>query len=309
MMVSLRLIIFFLLLGACSCAQVGENGEMRLPLIPKPESVQIQKGLFHISENTVIVVDGEETRSDAEVFNQSLQQMFGMRLKVLQADAPMVNPIMLFKTNSSYFKKDSYQLIVQPNKISITGKDAGVFYGLQSLLQLLQRDSSGLAVPAVQVGDGPKFSWRGMHLDVSRHFFPKEFIKKYIDLIALYKMNTFHWHLTDDQGWRIEIKKYPKLTEVGAWRNGSMVGAYHDQQFDTIRYGGFYTQDDIREIVAYAEKRHVTVVPEIEMPGHCLAALASYPELACTGGPFEVAKGWGVFDDVYCPKKETFIFL
>jgi hexosaminidase len=148
-----------------------------------------------------------------------------------------------------------------------------------------------------------------MHLDVSRHFFEVEFVKKYIDYLAQYKMNTFHWHLTDDQGWRIEIKKYPKLTEIGAWRNGSMVGHYRDQTFDTIRYGGFYTQEEIKEVVAYAKERHITIVPEIEMPGHALAALAAYPEYSCTGGPFEVGKTWGVLDDVFCPKEETFAFL
>ena len=148
-----------------------------------------------------------------------------------------------------------------------------------------------------------------MHLDCARHFFPKEFVKKYIDYLAMYKMNTFHWHLTDDQGWRIEIKKYPKLTEVGAWRNGSMIGHYSDQKFDDKRYGGFYTQDDIKEIVAYANQRHITIIPEIEMPGHAVAALAAYPEYSCTGGPFEVGKTWGVLDDVFCPKDETFTFL
>ena len=148
-----------------------------------------------------------------------------------------------------------------------------------------------------------------MHLDCARHFFPKEFVKKYIDYLAMYKMNTFHWHLTDDQGWRIEIKKYPKLTEIGAWRNGSMIGHYSDQKFDDKRYGGFYTQEDIKEIVAYANQRHITIIPEIEMPGHAVAALASYPEYSCTGGPFEVGKIWGVLDDVFCPKDETFTFL
>ena len=148
-----------------------------------------------------------------------------------------------------------------------------------------------------------------MHLDVSRHFFDVEFIKKYIDLLALYKMNIFHWHLTDDQGWRIEIKKYPELTKVGAWRSGTMVGPYSDQKFNDIRYGGFYTQEEIKEVARYAEQRHITVVPEIEMPGHAMAALAAYPQFSCAGGPFEVAKGWGVFDDVFCAKDETFAFL
>jgi hexosaminidase len=148
-----------------------------------------------------------------------------------------------------------------------------------------------------------------MHLDVCRHFFPVSFVKKYIDLLAIHKMNYFHWHLTEDQGWRIEIKKYPLLTQTGAWRSGSMIGKYSDQKYDSVRYGGFYTQDEIRDIVKYASERHITVIPEIEMPGHALAALAAYPQFSCKGGPFEVARGWGVFDDVYCTREETFRFL
>ncbi|MBP6697865.1 MAG: family 20 glycosylhydrolase, partial [Flavobacteriales bacterium] len=166
-----------------------------------------------------------------------------------------------------------------------------------------------MRLPCLRISDHPRFAWRGMHLDVVRHFFPVSFVKEYIDLLARYKMNTFHWHLTDDQGWRIEIKKYPKLTDVGAWRKGSQVGPYSAQTFDTLRYGGFYTQEEIRDVVAYATARHINVVPEIEMPGHALAALAAYPELSCTGGPFAVERGWGVFPDVFCPKEETFTFL
>ena len=149
-----------------------------------------------------------------------------------------------------------------------------------------------------------------MHLDVCRHFFTKQEVKKYLDHLARYKMNTFHWHLTDDQGWRIEIKKYPLLTSKGSWRNGSMIGKYDDQKFDSVRYGGFYTQNDIREIVKYATDRHIRIVPEIEMPGHALAALAAYPQYSCTGGPFDVGKAWGVFDDVFCAGNDsTFSFL
>jgi hexosaminidase len=188
--------------------------------------------------------------------------------------------------------------------------ETGVFYGIQTLLQLVKNNSGRAELPETIIsGDFPAFRYRGMHLDVCRHFFPVAFIKKYIDLLAIHKMNYFHWHLTEDQGWRIEIEKYPNLTSIGAWRKGSMVGKYSDQKYDNIRYGGFYSKDEIREIVAYAAERHITVVPEIEMPGHALAALASYPKLSCTGGPFEVARGWGVFDDVYCTREETFEFL
>jgi hexosaminidase len=174
-----------------------------------------------------------------------------------------------------------YTIHMTKRDVVIAGDSDGLFHGIQTLIQILPvRKTAVLEIPLVEVRDYPRFQWRGMHLDVARHFFPVHFIKQYIDLLALYKMNVFHWHLTDDQGWRIEIKHYPKLTEVGAYRSGSMVGPYSAQKFDSVRYGGFYTQDDIREVVAYAGSRHVTIVPEIEMPGHCMAALASYPELS-----------------------------
>jgi hexosaminidase len=219
---------------------------------------------------------------------------------------------LILEPESQFPNKEAYQL-------NILGDRASYLRFVQSRIVLwhpnvtpinpIYYQCPEIKLDNLMMDDIPKFQWRGMHLDVSRHFFSKEFIKKYIDYLAMYKMNTFHWHLTDDQGWRIEIKKYPKLTEVGAWRNGSMTGHYTDQTFDDIRYGGFYTQEEIKEIVAYAKERYITVVPEIEMPGHALAALASYPEFSCTGGPFEVGKSWGVFDDVFCPKDETFTFL
>jgi hexosaminidase len=203
----------------------------------------------------------------------------------------------------------AYHLEIKPMQIHISASGGqGLFYALTSLYQLMVGAEDG-SIDAMRIKDEPRFQWRGMHLDVARHFFSVAEVKRYIDYLALYKMNTFHWHLTEDQGWRIEIKKYPKLTEVGAYRKGTMVGHYRDQTWDNLRYGGFYTQDDIREVVAYAADRFITVVPEIEMPGHSLAALAAYPELACTEGPFEVATSWGVFEDVYCPKEETFEFL
>ncbi len=207
--------------------------------------------------------------------------------------------------------KEGYQLDVELDRIFITANsDAGIFYAVQTLLQSLpveifsRKSVTGIdwKIPCSLINDKPRFSWRGMHLDVGRHFFPKEFVKKYIDLLALYKMNTFHWHLTEDQGWRIEIKKYPKLTEVGGWRKQTMG--------DNTPYGGFYTQEEVKEIVEYARQRFITIVPEIEMPGHSLAALAAYPELSCTNGKFEVGTEWGVFDDVFCGGNEkTFEFI
>lgn len=199
-----------------------------------------------------------------------------------------------------------YQLSVRPDGITVTApSDEGLFRGSRTLIQLLEQGSATGSLPCLTITDWPRFPWRGMHLDACRHFWSVEFTKKYIDLLARYKMNSFHWHLTEDQGWRIEIKKYPKLTEVGAWRKGSQVGPYARREYDTIPYGGFYTQEQIREVVAYAQARHINVVPEIEMPGHAMAALAAYPHLGCTGGPYEVQRGWGVFEDVFCAGNDS----
>ena len=288
------------------------NQQIVLPLIPKPVSLKLTEGKFSLSSKTIIVASDSASRSDAEVFNLQLEKICGFKLPIVPSGKQVNNfgMISIHGTDDKRISKDGYELTIGKKEISIIGKRAGVFYSLQSLIQLISSEpANDFSIPCCEIKDSPRFSWRGMHLDVCRHFFSKEFVEKYIDMIAMYKMNTFHWHLTDDQGWRIEIKKYPKLTEAGAWRNGSMIGAFNDQKYDTIRYGGFYTQDDIREVVAYAAKRHITIVPEIEMPGHSLAALTSYPELSCTGGPFEVAKAWGGFDDVFCPKEETFQFL
>ena len=204
-----------------------------------------------------------------------------------------------------------YQLDVRPDRIVVTAtSEAGLFRGSRTLIQLLEQSVGKGSLPCLTITDHPRFPWRGMHLDPCRHFWSVEFTKKYIDLLARYKMNSFHWHLTDDQGWRIEIKKHPKLTEIGAWRRGSQVGPYARLEYDTVRYGGFYTQEQIKEVVAYAASRHINVVPEIEMPGHALAALAAYPQVGCTGGPYEVNRGWGVFEDVFCAGNDsTFALL
>ncbi|KRP27899.1 MAG: beta-N-acetylhexosaminidase, partial [Cryomorphaceae bacterium BACL22 MAG-120619-bin32] len=200
------------------------------------------------------------------------------------------------------------------NKIEIGANSSkGAFYAVQSLIQLLPIESklTSISIQCLEIQDAPQFAYRGMHLDVARHFFSVNFIKKQLDLMALLKMNTFHWHLTEDQGWRIEIKKYPKLQEIAAFRNETLIGHYSDEahQFDGKKYGGFYTQKEIKEIVTYASERQITVIPEIEMPGHSQAAIAAYPELSCTGNQLEVATKWGGFEDIYCTKKSTFQFL
>jgi hexosaminidase len=241
--------------------------------------------------------------------------------------SPKSNVIFLNFERMDYPIPGAYRLDVKNKNIYIAGdNEEGVFYAVQSLIQLLPvKASRSLAIQAMKIEDRPRFAWRGLHLDVGRHFFPVDFIKKYIDFIALHKMNYFHWHLTEDQGWRIEIKKYPKLTEIGSCRNGTIIGLYPGKGNDSTRYCGYYTQDEIKEVVKYAGDRYVTIIPEIELPGHSSAAIAAYPQLSCfPDEPTEVPKGvvwagpvtgkqiqqaWGVFKDVDCPSDYTFKFL
>jgi len=291
-----------------------------LPIIPQPEEVSIKSGYFKLSPETKIILTDETLKSDVDWFNDYLKKNYGFKLETLAEKPKTGTSISFEKPDFEAGWKEKYSIEIDDNEISILaeGDGSGFFYGFQTLVQLIpppeiksskEGPQKSFLIPCVYVKDGPRYEWRGMHLDVCRHFFPVSFVKRYIDLLAAYKMNTFHWHLTEDQGWRIEIKKYPKLTEVGAWRKGTSVGKMSDNKFDTIRYGGFYTQKEIKEVVAYATKRHITIIPEIEMPGHSLAAVASYPWLSCTGKKQEVAKTWGVFDDVYCTKDSTFKFL
>jgi hexosaminidase len=207
-------------------------------------------------------------------------------------------------------QEEQYEIQIDHETVTIkAGSPKAIQYGVVTLIQMVR--FFGFPLPAAVISDRPEFSYRGMHLDVARHLFTVEEIKKYIDYLAFYKYNHFHWHLTDDQGWRIEIKKYPKLQEISAFRDETLTGHYNDipHQYDGKKYGGYYTQEDIKQIVLYAAERNVHVIPEIEMPGHALAALAAYPELGCTGGPYEVGTKWGVFDEVFCPTENTFLFL
>jgi hexosaminidase len=298
----------FFLLAFSVCLTFGQNP---INVIPKPVKTSAINNKFSLNPKTVIVANNTNS-FEVKFLKESIKQQTGLELTIKNAHRIGSRIHLILEPESQFPNKEAYQLNILGDRIAIyASTNQGLFYGIQTLLQLIPftTNATEIKLDNLMMDDIPKFQWRGMHLDVSRHFFSKEFIKKYIDYLAMYKMNTFHWHLTDDQGWRIEIKKYPKLTEVGASRNGSMIGHYTDQTFDDIRYGGFYTQEEIKEIVAYAKERHITVVPEIEMPGHALAALASYPEFSCTGGPFEVGKSWGVLEDVFCPKDETFTFL
>lgn len=292
-----------------------------LPLIPQPNNISLKEGCFNLSPETKFVIQDSSILGDVHLFNDFLERDFGFRLQVVTHFLGSDNFISFEKPEWEAGFKENYHLDITSTRINILAEEnsSGTFYALQSLIQLLtthqannqlkKNTVNSITIPCVYIKDHPRYQWRGMHLDVCRHFFPVSFIKKYIDILAMYKLNTFHWHLTEDQGWRIEIKKYPKLTETGAWRNGTMVGKYSNKKYDTIRYGGFYTQEEIKQVVAYATARHITVVPEIEMPGHSLAAIAAYPWLSCTGRRQDVAKGWGVFDDVYCSKDSTFEFL
>jgi hexosaminidase len=282
-------------------------GQNTISIIPIPNQVMIGDDFFQLHPQTEIKSDEGlefETKFLKSIISTYFQEhTFKGNLKVERTISLHLLPQMRIK-------KDAYEFDIKSNEIVISASNkAGIFYGIQSLNQLLFTAENG-KLPELEIVDSPRFEWRGMHLDCSRHFFSVEEVKKYLDYMAMYKMNSFHWHLTEDQGWRIEIKAFPRLTEIGAWRNGTMIGKYDNQEYDSIRYGGFYTQEEIKEVVAYAQKRHINVVPEIEMPGHSLAALAAYPQLSCTGGPFQVAQGWGVFEDVYCAgNEEVFKFL
>jgi hexosaminidase len=288
-----------------------------LGIIPAPQNIQLHQDQFTLSPQTVIQYEDAQHASLAKLLQQFILGQYGWNISIHQGLAPAASGVIHLLTDpAKNYKSESYQLTINSNAIEVKGKEAGLFYGFQTLIQLLPvSNSTSVKIQGASIQDWPRYRYRGMHLDVGRHFFPISFIKKYIDLLAQYKLNNFHWHLTEDQGWRIEIKKYPKLTEIGAYRAQTLVGNYHDrfpQLFDETPYGGFYTQDEIKEVVAYAQERYINVIPEIEMPGHSLAALAAYPDLACGDqpGPFKVAEKWGVFEDVYCAgKDQTFVFL
>jgi len=322
-----RLSMIIIILTCIASLFFCDKSRPTYSVIPKPAFIQENEGSFEITQAFRVVFD----KSDSEVrnvglyFTDRLNGASGLGIPVIERSKEGVskNTLLLrLEPDAEGLGQEGYELDIHPDHIIlIAGSPAGLFYGIQTIFQLLPvdvySDSSASQngpwiLPCVTIRDVPRYQYRGMHLDVCRHFFPKSFIKKYIDLLALHKFNKFHWHLTEDQGWRIEIKKYPGLTEKGAYRKETLVGHSRSKPhvFDGTPHGGYYTQDDVREIVAYARDRYVTVIPEIEMPGHATAALAVYPELSCTGGPFEVATQWGVFEDVYCAGNDrVFEFL
>ena len=276
---------------------------MTSSLVPRPLHLETGAGFFALSGTTSIAGDGPETRDAIRWFGDSLYQLSGVSL-VASDEVP--NAIRL--RIQSDLARENYTLQIAPNGVEIRASEAsGFFYGLVSLLQCVpfgcEIAPGKWHLPALEIRDAPRFGWRGLMLDSVRHFQPVWWVKHFIDAMALHKFNVLHWHLSDDQGWRVEIHKYPALTSVSAWRQTSRVG--HERgagaaDFDGRPHGGFYSQEQLKDIVDYAQKRGITVVPEIEMPGHALAVLAAYPELSCAGGPFEVSPRWGIFDDVFC---------
>jgi hexosaminidase len=318
----MRSIIFIalsvLVLSCSNKYQEVLNSENDYQIIPKPKELTITKGRFLLSSNTVII-NSANLNQEAKYLADMLNSISGIKITLKSSGSKNTN--IKLKIDNSIKNNEGYKLSIKYNAIVISGKtNIGVFYGIQTLRQLLPaeienigNEISELTIPAVEIIDSPRYKYRGMHLDVGRHFFSVAFIKKYLDLIAMHKMNSFHWHLTEDQGWRIEIKKYPKLTEIGGFRKGTAIGLAGTKNapyiYDDVPYGGFYTQEEIKDIVAYAKARHITVIPEIELPGHSSAALAAYPQFGNTKGPYEVAKRWGIFNETFAPTEETFSFL
>ncbi|MBX3297599.1 MAG: family 20 glycosylhydrolase [Acidobacteria bacterium] len=310
-------------LGLCVPFALAHSNEVNI--IPKPMTVDSGTGSFTLRKDTRILVTHQGGIISAELLNGYFQKSYGFKLKIVDRSEELMGftaernviiflPVALDASggNADEIKREKYSLNVEADRIYIGGTGAGQFYALQTVQQLLPAEfNEEVKIPVTKIVDAPRFAYRGMHLDVARHFQPVGFVKKFIDQMAQYKFNTFHWHLTDDQGWRIEIKKYPRLTEVGSRRPETMV----DRNFspyigDGIPHGGFYTQEQIREVVAYAKERHITVIPEIELPGHASAALAAYPQFGCKADyEYKVQTTWGIFKEVFCPTEETFKFL
>ncbi len=310
--------IFLALLAAFSTSVFAQSNDANLGIIPAPVSVKKDKGKFAITPETSFLVDSpahKAVRLLAEYLKKNGYSNNIVNINTMGRKPETIkNGVMLLTSFKGALPADGYELNISENQVMINGRGAGLFYGVQTLIQLINSDRKGYAtVPCAHISDAPRFRYRGMHLDVSRHFFDVDFIKKYLDVMAAYKLNNFHWHLTDDQGWRIEIKKYPKLTTVGSNRVQTKVGGRTGNTsdlYDNTPYGGFYTQEQVREIVAYAAERYINVVPEIEMPGHSLAAITAYPEMSCDPlKKYKVAENWGVFTDVYCPSETTFKML
>lgn len=282
-----------------------------IQIIPKPVSIEYGSGTFVFTPKTKLVATDKSARDIARSFSAFVSRRYGFKLDLL-SKAPANDAIVFSTKSANAGPPESYELQIDGNAIRVSGGQSGLFYGLQTLLQIIPPTYTGpVELPYLAISDLPRFSYRGMHLDIARHFQPVEFVKRFIDLMSQYKFNTFHWHLTDDQGWRIQIKKYPKLTEIGSQRPETVKERNLTPYIgDGIPHGGFYTQEQIKDVVAYAKERYITVIPEIELPGHASAALAAYPRLGCKADyKYKVQTTWGIFKEVYCPTDETFKFL
>jgi len=316
--------LVLLFIAALSASPMVTTATSRVvSIIPRPVQIEIRDGSYRLTPAASIVA-GKEVSFEGHQLSAMLWPATGFALQVVEKARAGI-PVIELKLDPALAKlgEEGYRLSVTPQKVSIrASRPAGIFYACQSLRQLLPPEIFRAArvanvewtIPCVRIEDYPRFRWRGATLDSARHFMPKEFVRKFIDLLALQKMNTMQWHLTDDQGWRIEIRKYPRLTEIGAWRKETLVGRLPDDrtaplEFDGKPHGGYYSQDDIREIVEYARARHVNVVPEIEMPGHAQAARAAYPELGYSGKSLEVLTKWGVSEEIFSASEKTITFL
>jgi len=317
----IKIIVLLLLTLFVGCFTFQKKKEIskHLPVIPLPVSVRELPDSCRLADPLIIYYSDEALRFPAEYLKEQLDSLLDKSaVTVFTNEIPEESGFIILDVDDQVKQEEGYQLIMGSD-IRLSGKKApGVFYGIQTLIQILfanQKKHNEIILPAMEITDYPRFAWRGMHLDVSRHFFDKDFVKKYLDILALHKMNTFHWHLIDDQGWRIEIKKYPRLTEIGAWRADREATHWNSrtpqQAGENATYGGFYTREDIREVVEYAAQRYITIVPEIEMPAHCSSALAAYPQFSCTEQPLTVPTGslWPV-TNLYCAGNDSsFIFL
>lgn len=298
-----------------SCAEKQKDTE--ISILPQPQAIRVDEGVFEVDKATKIYMDlcTDEMKRVAGFINEKFAKAAGFELEIVDR-MPEENFIAFMNAG---MPTESYVINAKPHGVFIDyGDGAGAFYAVQTLFQLLpteiyaQERQKGIdwTVPCCSIDDAPRFKYRGMHLDVCLHYFDFEFLKRYIDIMAAHKVNRFHWHLTEDQGWRIEIKKYPLLTEKGQWRKETVVGSLFSGVYDGIPHGGYYTQEQVKELVQYAAERYVTIIPEIELPGHALAAIACYPELSCgLEDHYETATKWGVFKQVYCTKESTFKFL
>ncbi len=302
-----------------SCHKMGGHQSVlnEYNLVPLPAELKPKGGRFQVSGDTKILL-----LSNDEGLKTAASQLASVLIKatgttVAPVEASKQKDAFLFSLDPTIENDEGYRLSISPQGAAIQAKTgAGAFYAVQTLRQLMpagaeEKATASFSIPCAEISDAPRYSYRGMHLDVCRHFFGVDFVKKYIDQLALHKFNRFHWHLTDDQGWRLEIKKYPKLRELASCRDETLVGHYFadNPQYDGQQYCGFYTQEEAREIVRYAAERFITVIPEIEMPGHAQAAIAAYPELGCTGRKIPVLTKWGVSENVFCPNEVTFEFL